>query len=48
MGIARVGGVGGCLEEAILDAMIAAESMTGANDAEAIALPLDLVRTALA
>lgn len=35
-------------EEAILDAMIAAESMTGANDAEAIALPLDLVRTALA
>jgi len=35
-------------EEAILDAMIAAESMTGANDAEAIALPLDVVRTALA
>jgi D-aminopeptidase len=35
-------------EEAILDAMIAAESMIGANDAEAIALPLDVVRTALA
>jgi hypothetical protein len=28
--------------------MIAAESMIGANDAEAIALPLDVVRTALA
>jgi D-aminopeptidase len=35
-------------EEAILDAMIAAESMIGVNDAEAIALPLDVVRTALA
>jgi L-aminopeptidase/D-esterase-like protein len=35
-------------EEAILDAMIAAESMVGANDAEAIGLPLDVVRTALA
>jgi len=35
-------------EEAILDAMIAAESMTGANGAEAIALPLDVVRRALA
>jgi D-aminopeptidase len=35
-------------EEAILDAMIAAESMVGANGAEAIALPLDVVRTALA
>jgi hypothetical protein len=28
--------------------MIAAESMIGVNDAEAIALPLDVVRTALA
>lgn len=35
-------------EEAILDAMIAAESMIGANDAAAIGLPLDVVRTALA
>ena len=35
-------------EEAILDAMIAAESMAGVNSAEAIALPLDVVRSALA
>ena len=35
-------------EEAILDAMIAAESMTGVNNAEAIALPLEVVRSALA
>jgi len=35
-------------EEAILDAMIAAERMVGANSAEAIALPLDVVRSALA
>jgi D-aminopeptidase len=35
-------------EEAILDAMIAAESMVGVNSAEAIALPLDVLRSALA
>ena len=35
-------------EEAILDAMIAAESMVGVNNAEAIALPLEVVRSALA
>jgi len=34
-------------EEAILDAMIAAETMVGINGAEAIALPLDAVRMAL-
>ena len=34
-------------EEAILDAMIAAETMVGVNDAEALALPLDVVRASL-
>ena len=34
-------------EEAILDAMIAAEAMIGINDAEALALPLDLVSSSL-
>jgi D-aminopeptidase len=34
-------------EEAILDAMIAAETMVGANGAEALALPLDVVRASL-
>ena len=34
-------------EEAILDAMIAAETMVGVNGAEALALPLDVVRASL-
>jgi L-aminopeptidase/D-esterase-like protein len=34
-------------EEAILDAMIAAETTVGANGAEALALPLDVVRASL-
>lgn len=34
-------------EEAILDAMIAAETMIGANGAEALALPLEVVRASL-
>ena len=35
-------------EEAIIDALIAAESMTGVNGSEAIALPLNVVQSALA
>ena len=34
-------------EEAILDAMFAAETMVGVNSAEALALPLDIVRASL-
>jgi L-aminopeptidase/D-esterase-like protein len=34
-------------EEAILDAMIAAETMVGVNGAKALALPLDVVRASL-